>query len=210
MRHTRIALLAATATVAATASLAGAAGPKAPAPTTVITDPTGDARVLGSGYDLVAVTMVTKGKKVGKAYRPTDLLVTLTMAGPPTTQKGAALTVSMKTTACGNGSFMYSYTPGATLGNGDLFVSGCGTTTPGTSGLSEILSDVVPVVSGHTVTWDLPIAELGQDLPIGSTFSGFSASSDLNEPVFGIIGTGIFAGLASIDTASGSGTYKLK
>ena len=66
---------------------------------------------------------------------------------------------------------------------------------------------------GNTIRWRFKLNELAPDLPPGSTFDTIRAHADINEPVFGIIGTGT-AGSDSTDTSIDSGktdtVYKLK
>jgi hypothetical protein len=50
---------------------------------------------------------------------------------------------------------------------------------------------------------------MGSDLPLGTQFSAFTASVDLVDPVFGLIGTDITGGPTSLDVATGDATWKL-
>jgi hypothetical protein len=211
MIRTRLALLAAATAVATAAGLAGAAPTTKPQ----LTDATGDAKALGASYDIVSGLLTTTGKtttkKVGKktvsTYKPTALVAKLTLAGAPVSTTGTVYSFGMSTSACGGGSFSFTYTPGALLQSGDLFIIGCGTDSG--TGPAEFMSDVKAVLAGNTITWTMPLADMGSDLPLTSTFSGFSASVDLNDPVFGLIGTGLTGGSTSIDSATGDTTWKL-
>ncbi len=219
MIRTRIALVvAAVAMVGVGSNLASAAPTSVPQ----LTDPSGDARALGASYDIVAGLMTTTGtttkKKVGRkvvtTYKPVNLVASLTLAGPPASTPGSTYNFSMNTTACSGGSFSYSYTAGSLSPSiGDLFISGCG--TPGTgTGPAEFMKDVKAAISGNTITWTMPLADLGSDLPLSTVFSGFTAETDLNDPYFGLFGTGVTSGTPaqgalSIDTASSAASWKL-
>jgi len=219
MPRTRLALFAATAAVATAAGLAqGAAAPKE-----LVSDPAGDARVLGAAYDVVSANLKTTGttKKVGKkiVYTPTALVTTVTLAGPPSTTGGSQVAFSADTSACDGGSFTWYYTPGQP-GNdaGRVFIFGCGSDVGAGLGKAETLA-VIPTVSGNTITWTLKLKELGADLPLKSLFSNLQVRTDQNDPVTGEVGTAlvtefgtIFADElnASIDTAISDATYKLQ
>jgi hypothetical protein len=212
MRRARLALLAATAAVASGAGLAGAAPPAKP----LLTDPAGDARVLGAGYDIVSATLTTAGttKKVGKrsVYTPKDLVASVTLAAPPSTQPGTQIKLSADTTACDGGSFTWYYTPSG----GRLFVYGCGVD----DGLGKSESfDLEPVVKGNTLTWTVSLKEFGADLPLKTLFSNFRAQSDQNDPATGEVGTALVTDFGtifteqanvSVDTGLSDATYKLQ
>ncbi len=218
MKTVRFALLAATTALALTASLAGAA----PTSRAQVTDPAGDA--LAPGFDIVSAQLSTTGatatRKVGqrvlKTYTPKTLVATITLAQPPSTTPGTSIQLHVATTACGGGYFEYQYTPGALVSRvsepGDLFVSGCGPSSG--TGASEYLPDVRAQVKGSTITWTMPLSDMGSDLPLNTVFSGFRVSADINEPVTGLAG-GSYAGRATngavgdIDDASSDATWKL-
>lgn len=211
MTRTRLVAVCTAAALTALAPLAHAAPSSKPQ----LTDPSGDALPVPGSYDLVAGQLTTTGvtttrkvgRKVIKTYKPKNLVASLTLAAPPSTQAGSAYTFTADITACGNGYMSFTYTPGAVLGDGSLFVSGCGT-DDGT-GPAEILDDVVPVVKGSTITWTMPLADMGSDLPLSTVFSNLTAASDLNEPVFGLIGTSLLTPESSIDAASSDASWKL-
>ena len=212
MMRPRLLLFAAATAVTVTGSMANAA------PTIVpqLTDPVGDARALGASYDIVSGLLTTTGttttakvgRKMVKTYTPKNLVAVLTLAGPPSTQTGSVYTFAMATTACGNGSFQFQFTPGATLQSGDLFVTGCGKSTPAT-GPAEFISDVKAQLSGNTITWTMPLADMGSDLPLSTVFSAFTAETDINDPVLGLVGTGAEGPTTSIDSAKSDASWKL-
>jgi hypothetical protein len=210
VKSSRALVLAAAAVVAVCAPHAQAA----PASKPQVVDPAGDALAPG-GFDIVsgqfATTGVTTTRKVGKrvvrSYTPKNLVVTLTFTEPPSTQTGTRIAFTADITACDNGSLAFSYTPGAVLQSGDLFVTGCGTDDG--VGPAEFMPDVHAVIKGSTVTWTMPLSDMGSDLPLGTQFSAFTASVDLVDPVFGLIGTDITGGPTSLDVATGDATWKL-
>lgn len=217
MRHTRLALLAAVTAAAVAAGVASAAPAKP-----LLTDPAGDVRALGTGYDIVSADLHTTGKTVTvkgkKVYTPTKLLAVVTMAGPVATQAGTQVSFYLDTSACGGGSFEYTYTPGNTLlGEGSLFVSGCGSPllAPVFPDPSELIDSAYPVVAGNTITWTLDLKEMGSDLPLKSTFTNARVYSDFGDPVLNLVGTQVLdeQGLpvdSSLDVARSSATYTLK
>jgi hypothetical protein len=210
MTRTRLALIAAATAVVTGAGLAGAA----PASKPQLTDKAGDAVALGASYDIVSGKLTTTGvtttKKVGKrkvtTYKPKNLVATLTLAGPPSARTGSVYTFGMDTTACDNGTFSFTWTPGAALQAGDLFILGCGPDSG--LGPSEFMGDVQAAVKGNTITWTMPLSDMGPDLPLNTVFSNFSARTDINEPVFGLIGTGMDPATA-IDSAVSDVSWKL-
>lgn len=183
------------------------------APKPLLTDPKGDARALGSGYDIVSADLSTSGttKKVRNAsrYTPVYLVATVTLAGPPSTQLGATITLRAKSSGCHNGSFTWSYTPGSKLAHSNLFVLGCGNPGAGTGTPSEFVPDSGAVVVGNTIRWRFKLKELAPDLPLGSTFRSITAQSDIEEPVFNLFGTSQLAPEGDIDFASTKAVYEL-
>jgi hypothetical protein len=164
--------------------------------------------------------MATSGttKKVGKktVYTPKYLLASLTTAGTPSTSPGTVITYFADSSACDGGTFEWTYRPGNKLfGDGDVFITGCGEPLA-TDGPSEILGTEI-TVKGNTITWKLTLADMGSDLPLGSTFSNFRAYADVNDPS-SFYGTNLGNESAldidvdtSIDSAkTESTTYKLK
>lgn len=210
MKSSRALVLLAAAAVGVCAPLAHAAPTTKPQ----VVDAAGDALVPG-GFDIVAGQFTTTGvkatRKVGRrtvtTYTPKNLVATLTFTEPPSTQAGTRIAFTADMTACDNGSVAFSFTPGAVLQSGDLFVTGCGDDNG--AGPAEFLSDVRAVLKGNTLTWTMPLADMGSDLPLSTRFSNFQASSDLDDPVFGLIGTDLTGGSTSLDVATSDATWKL-
>lgn len=205
MPRARLALLAALVSTALASPHAGAATKP------LLTDPKGDAIALGNSWDIVSADLVTTGttKKVGRksVYTPTVLLASVTLAGPPSTQVGTKVHFRTDISACGGGYIDWSYLPGTKAGHNNGFVVGCG--DPLVNGqLSERVGDNA-VVKGNTITWKLRLKEMGKDLPLGTTFRKPVVSTDVNDPYFGLFGTGTLAPTTSFDDAKSSNTYEL-
>lgn len=187
--------------------------PAAEATPPLVTDPKGDALPIGAGFDIVSANLYTTGttKKIGKknVYTPKYLWATQTMAGPPSTLRGTTMTFHADISACGNGSIDWEYHPGnVILNDSSVLVVGCGTTTAGVT--EESVAAEFQVV-GNTLMWKLRLSDIGnKDLPLGTTFSGFYVSSDVNDPVTNIFGTSLLSPDSDIDYAKSSASYTLR
>lgn len=208
MLRTRLSLLVAISALLLTANLADAA------PRPLLTDPKGDALALGASYDILSANLFTTGttKKVGRktVYTPVYMVATVTLAGPPSKQLGATVNLSADSSACRNGTFKWSYTPGSRLSNSNLFVTGCGEVARGNTVPTDFVDGSTAVVKGNTITWRFKLKVLGKDLPLGSTFRNIYAQSDINEPVFNLFGTSLLAPEGDIDYAETAAIYKLR
>ena len=71
---------------------------------------TGDAVAPSPAYDVVSVQWTTTGKGSGKAYVPKSLVVTMTLAGPPSTDPGVTYEAEATTITCGD--VMFTMEPG--------------------------------------------------------------------------------------------------
>jgi hypothetical protein len=179
-----------------------------------LVDAAGDALAGQKNSDILAgrfstvgevVTKVVRGKKV-TTYTPKKLVATMTLAAPPSTQKGWTYNLTADIAGCGSVNFAYS--PGAAVAGGSAFFFGCGdpSTVPGDSTPSSLIT-LDPEVKGNTITWDLGLKAMPREIKVGSKFSNFGAVVDVNEPVFGIVGPGVFG--VHLDSGSGSGVWKL-
>ena len=216
MNPVRIGLALAATTVTLVGSLAHAGPSSRPQ----VTDPAGDA--LLAGFDIVAAQLSTTGLnrvfkdggRTVRAYKPTNLVATVTLSEPPSTLPGTTIQFYADTTACANGFFQFRYTPGAVTeaagDNGDLQVFGCGDGGPESYFYAR---DVQAVVKGNTITWSMAISTLGPELRIGTLFRNFRVYADVHEPVFNIFGTqqlGMNFGTGDIDFASSNATWRLR
>lgn len=212
----------AAAVLAATAAFAVSV-PSHAAPAPQIKDATGDAAGGQAALDIVTVrfstsgtTTVTKvrGKRV-TTYTPTKLVVTQTLAAAPSTATGTRYRIEATVDGCGQ--FDIYYVNGSSGPVGNVWFD-C---PEGALGESGTLLDVVPKISGATMTWELPLKALPREVKAGSVLSGFRAFTDLGDPVTGILGTGDGAanllivpddptvGVAVADVATGSGSWKI-
>lgn len=180
-----------------------------------MSDPAGDSRVPGVN-DIVSGQIATTGstayvklhgKRVAK-YTPKDLVTTLTFAEAPSTAPGTRVSFYADITTCNHGYMRFDYAPHVLLHVSGLWVWGC-------SGSSSALGDgkfiegVEPVVDGRTITWTVPLSKMGKDLPLGTVFSNFRASSDVDDPVIGDVGTDFWQGRYSIDSAQADTKWTL-
>lgn len=177
-------------------------GHAAPAPQ--VKDAKGDALASQSALDIVSVQYSTTGKRAGRKYTPDTLVVKMTLAAAPKTSGGTyAYNTDASVTGCGY--FQTLYSPGATLGDGHFFME-CGSPADET-GSTATLIPTAAKVAGNTITWSIKLRTLPKQIKVGSTWSGFNAYTDITEPVFGLIGAGLFTG--GVDEASGTKSWKL-
>ena len=206
MRLARFALATAglaTAGLALSSSAATPVGPK----TLSYTDATGDSLGAVASNDITKVTFTTTGTttKVGKktTYTPKNLVVSLTLAAAPGSTPGLDYEVDGDLPGCGSTNF--TYTPGAQV-QGGLFTE-CGSEPDATTGSTSTLYDAPPTVNGSTITWTFSLKGLSPEFKAGAVFSGITAFTVQNDPVFGIVGPGLVGG--EYDTASTDSTYKI-
>jgi len=204
MRFTRLAVTAAGLAAAGLtlSSSAATVGPK----TLNFSDAAGDALGSSAANDITKVTFTTTGTttKVGKylKYTPKNLVVSMTLAAAPGSTPGLDYEVDAQLDGCGGTKF--SYTPGAQT-EGSLFTD-CGSPESTGTGTSTLYT-TSPTVNGSTITWTFGLKELSPEFKPGATFSGLTALTVQNDPVFGIIGPGIVGG--DYDDAATDSTYKI-
>jgi hypothetical protein len=187
-------LAAAVAVGVAGAASAGSVGPK----TVTFSDPAGDNVSPGGGLDITGVTWTTAGAGKGKKYVAKSLVLTLTLAAPPTTDGTTLYGVDGSLAGCGD--FYVNFMPGAQLG--DTFnYANCGGDPASATG-SGTSFDGAPEVKGNSIVWTLPLKSLPGDVKVGSSFSGLNALTDFVDPVTGIIGSYGAGGPALEDTAT--------
>lgn len=171
-----------------------------------LSDAAGDSRVPGVN-DIVSGQLATTGstsyvmvhgKRVAK-YTPKNLVATLTLTSAPSTAPATRISFLADVSACHNGFLRFDYAPHVLLHVSGLWVWGCGTDSP--VGEGKFIEGVEPVVKDRTITWTLPLSKMGRDLPLGTVFSNFRASSDIDDPVIGDVGTDFSDGRYSIDSA---------
>jgi len=171
-----------------------------------MTDARGDSRVPGVN-DIVSGQFATTGstayvkshgKRIAK-YTPKNLVATLTFTAPPSMAPATRISFIADITACNHGFMRFDYAPHVALHVSSLWVWGCGTDSA--VGQGKFIEGVEPVVKDRTITWTMPLSKMGKDLPLGTVFSNFRASSDIDDPLIGDVGTDFFSGRYSIDAA---------
>jgi hypothetical protein len=167
----------------------------------VVADPAGDAVAAGTAFDITAITLTTTGQKEGKTYRPKSIVVSLTLAAPPSAQAGATYGVDVDLAGCGYANF--SYTPGATLGEGSVFTE-CGSPEDET-GSTATLYQQAPKVKGNVITWTVGVKTPG--FKPGTAVTGINAFTTFNEPVFGLLGPTLVDKALSFDVAETEKRY---
>jgi hypothetical protein len=185
--------------IALSSSASASTGPK----TVTFSDPAGDNDTPGAGSDITGVTWTTAGTGTGKKYVAKSLVLTLTLAAPPTADGTTLYAVDGTLAGCGD--FYVNYMPGASLG--DTFnYADCGgdPSDPTGSGTSFEAS---PEVKGNSIIWTLPLKSLPGNVKVGSSFSGLNALTDFVDPVTGIIGSYGLGGPAIEDTAATDAVY---
>lgn len=185
--------------------LAAAAPPPAPQ----IVDARGDAVANQQALDVVSVlfktTGATKTVRAGKrrktVYTPTTLVIVETLAAAPSSAPSTRYRIEADVEGCGE--FDLYYTAGAGLPAGWVALECPVEDDPTTTGT---LYKLLPRVTGSTLTWELPLAELPPQVKLGAKVSGFRAFTDVGDPVYALVGTGDGAENAGAAVDAGSGT----
>lgn len=181
-------------------------GPK----TLTVTDAVGDARGGQAGMDIGKVIFTTTGKTVIKkvkgksikSYTPDTLVVKLELAAPPTSLPPVVYEVDSANSACG---FIYLYWDPEELGSGGLVE--CGSEEDATGSTATVL-EVVPVLTGSTITWSMPFNTLPKEIRVGTTITDVHSFVALAEPITGL-STALFTAVADIDDADSGAVYKI-
>ena len=191
---------------AAVLGLVAVALPSQAAPTPQVVDAKGDSLDTQAAHDVVSV-LFTQTKKSGVAN---GFTVAMTLAGPPSTVPGVNYELSMQTGNCG--AFTINYTPSAlllaaTTGSRTQVTMECGAPSE-VDGSPYTIIDVPPKVKGNVVTWSFTRKMFPKELKKGDTFSDIGVAVQHNEPVFGIVGPGLFVPEVNYDNASGDATFR--
>jgi hypothetical protein len=178
-----------------------------PTTTPQIKDPAGDAVGARPGMDITSVLFTTAGTGTGKAYVPKTFLVTMTLAGPVEAGPGLTYEVDAKSDTCGDLSFTYE--PGTPYGqafgpNGWAIWGTCSNTAG--DGSVELMN---VTAQGNKIVWEFGMKAIS--LKRGASLKDFVARVDPTNPVlpYPSHGDAGMTGLGLIDTAKGSGTWKL-
>lgn len=211
--RSRLTVLAA---LAAAVSFAAMPSHAAPNRKPQIVDPAGDALGGQATTEIVSalwttsgdtVTSRVRGKKV-TTYTPRRLVVTLNLAGAPTTSGPFSYETSAQVAGCGEIRFVY--TPGTAYSQivSDTFLwYDCGPTDPTTGDNLVLVPGISTKIGAKSITWEYPIKALPkQNFKLGVAFSDFRAAVDVVEPVIGLYGTNL---VNPIDEATGDVVWKL-
>jgi hypothetical protein len=212
--------------LAAAAAVGLAAMPGANAVPPQITDPTGDVKGAQAAYDITSVTFDTikvvsyktvkagKKKRVVAVYTPTDLTITMNLAGAPDVKPGTSYQIMAQDTPCGL-LYAYTYFSARSGGRGDSMQFGnCGPSTP--TGDNFVLGAGQFTVSmvGKSIVWRAPLKNLPPSVKVNSIFAGLSAYTAVTEPLFGYSGVDFAedntqAEAFSLDFAASDKVYKI-
>lgn len=201
-------------TIAACLAAFALAVPGHASPTPLIVDPKGDALSTDPGVDIVSADFGTKGTKTVKkvrgrqvtTYTPTDLVVEVTLAAPPTKQQGTTLHVRADVDSCGT--FELTHSPATALGNYDNAYIECAGDSSDPTDTGSIVA-VSPKIRGNSIVWTLKLKTFGSGFGPGSLIENIVVYTAPVEPVMGIVDTGSLATQASFDSATG-GPYVVR
>jgi hypothetical protein len=193
----------------------------------VITDATGDANFQGlhgqklpaglpAGYDIVSVTFdtskvttttVVKKKKV-VTVTPTGVVITLHMAGPPSTLPSSSYGINGTHSVCGQLRMQIYYDESGPQTYGDL--ASCGVNTDPTSTNPDQFRIVFsPKVSGNDLVISIPFKLLPKEFKVGSLVDGITAYTSTAEFVLAGYQPTDFEPTAGIDIATGDKPWKV-
>lgn len=195
-------------TVAATVSALAVAValPGHAAVTPQIVDPAGDSVGAQASMDIVSGLFSTSGTGKGKAYVPKKLMVTMTLAGPPSSGPGLTYEIGAATSTCGD--VVFTFEPGTPYGA----VTGLhGWADWGDCPLADdsAVELLAPKVVGSTITWSFGLKAVPKGLKIGTVFSDFVARVDPTNPVVPFPSNATATELGLVDKGIGDGTWKL-
>jgi hypothetical protein len=191
--------------VVAAIAVAGSASAAPFAPKTLtFTDKAGDNVSPGAGQDITKVTWTTAGKGKGKKYAPKSLVITLTLAAPPTTDGSTVYGVDSQLPGCGE--VYFQYMPGARLLDSFNYADCGGDPSDPTSGGGSSF-DSVPDIQGNSIVWTVPFKAMPAEVKAGSVFEKLNAYTDFVDPATSIVGPYSLVGVALYDTAETATPY---
>ena len=173
-----------------------------PAPSLTYKDPAGDSTSVTGSADILSVTYGTSGTGKGKKYVAKNLVVTMALAAPPTSD-GTTL-YEVEATLPGCGYFTMSYIPGAKLGGVNGYAQ-CGS-EPDETGSTGTLFGFATEVVGKTLIYRLPFKGLPGGLRVDDELYALNAKTDVVDPVFGLFGPST-VGQAFYDSAKTALSY---
>lgn len=176
----------------------------------VIPDPEGDALDARPSMDILALTIESKPQK------PRDtpsLVVTIELAGPIDRSTATAINYNVNTEVPGCGYLDFTYSPGTVLegGPGTGAYSNVSTSCgggPSTTGDGTYLGvDAKAEIDGNKLVLWTSWESLTKEIRAVGALTEFQATTEIAEPVFGIIGTGTF-GPVYADEATSAETWR--
>ena len=178
------------------------AGHAAPTKVPQVVDPKGDAP-SGASQDVLSVLYTTAGTGTGKAYRPTKVVVTMTLAGPAA-GPGYTYEAQAMTDTCGEVTFTAE--PGTPYGsvtglNGWVEWGDC------TVGDDSDVELITAALKGSTIVWTVGIK--ASPLEVGTVFTDFVARVDPSNPLVPFPSSLTGTELGLLDAASGKGSWKV-
>ncbi len=191
-------------------ALASGAGAATAGPTVLtVEDPKGD-QLSTSDSDITSVAFTTTGKTTttkvkGKSvtsYAPENLVVSMTLAAPPSALPGVLYQIDGSTSKCGAISLYYTADD-----SGSGAYVGCGSEPDAATGSTSTTLDVLPVVKDATITWTMPFDSLPREIKPGTSISGIEAFATQADPVFGLIGPYLLTNDANYDNAASAKSY---
>jgi hypothetical protein len=188
------------------ATAASAASAPAGPSTLTFADPKGDNVSPGAGSDIAGVTFTTTGTGSGKSYAPKNLVITLSLAGPPTTDGTTIYQVGADLAGCGD--FYVSIVPGSPVLDPSFNYADCGSPAD-ELGSEGTAFDAVPDIAGNNIVWTLPMKSLPAPVVRGTVFSALNAYTDFVDPVTGIFGPKAVTEEALYDVAATDQAYKV-
>ena len=190
--RTRLAVLAVVPLLAVLSSTSGAA------PKPQVVDAKGDAAGGQASLDIVSVAYTTTGIGTGKGYTPKKLVVTLTLAAPPSSP-GVSYTVSADTDTCGV--LESRFAPG------NATASLIGDTYATFGSCAESVFHFAKV-KGNQVSFEYALKAI--DLDRGTQLFDFRATVNVIDPALGSLGTDANSATDGVlDTATGKGTWRV-
>lgn len=171
-----------------------------------IADAAGDSLGAQGSMDIVSGLFTTTGTGKGKGYKPSKLVISLTLSAPPSAGPGLTYEIGASTSTCGD--VVFTYEPGtpysAVAGvNGWADWGDCPLDADGSV---ELLT---PKVTGSTITWSFGLKSVGKGMKVGTVFSGFVARVDPSNPVVPFPSNATGTELGLIDAGTGAGSWTL-
>lgn len=175
-------------------------GHAAPAKAPQIKDAKGDAVTAQGDNDIVSVIWTTTGKGSGKAYVPKQLVVTMTLAAPPSKVPLFTYEAEAATTTCGDVAF--------SMQDGSPYTSVTGLNGWADWGdCEEGVELLTTQVKGSAITWAFSLKAV--PTKVGTVFSDFRARIDPTNPAVPLPSNTTGTELGLIDSATGTGSWKV-